>query len=121
MRRLLSALAVLTLAACGSLPAFAQTATPLFPLPSTPNIAIGNTATLAVVVPQGPARYVFVRNDCTQDLIFDLRGARDAAANLFPLRLKTNQEFATNMQVMVVAASAGNAASSCTFTLQFGG
>jgi hypothetical protein len=115
MLRPLLALAFLFIAG----PALAQTATPLFPMASTPNIALSGSASVSVTVPAGPARFVYIKNDCSTDLFFDLRGRRDASANIFPLRLKTNQEFSANMQVFTVAASNPNG-TACTFTLQFG-
>ncbi|MBS4050725.1 MAG: hypothetical protein KGZ69_05940 [Methylomonas sp.] len=89
-------------------------------LPSTPDISVGATSTGSIVVPGGPASFVSIKNDCADALYFDLRGARDAAANDYPLKLELGESFTGNIAITSLGVSAESGATvTCTFTVQF--
>ena len=54
---------------------------------STPDISIAATATAEVLFFGPPAFRIYLKNDCADDLYFDLRSIREGNSNLYPLRL----------------------------------
>lgn len=115
MKRILAAIfAILVTAA----PAMAQQG--LYPVPSTPSIAVTATATADFVwtnVVGGYVDWVYVKNDCSAALWFDFRSRRDATARQYPLKLAQNQEFQAYLRVYSVGVSPANTATTCAFTL----
>jgi len=96
-------------------------------VPSTPDISIGATSTLDVGIPGGRANWVHLQNQCADTAIyFDLRGARDRAANIFPLRLPAatspDSSFQANFTLAgsIEASASSGASGTCTFTVLFG-
>ena len=90
-------------------------------LRSTPDIAIAATSTGTFVFPGGPATRVSVKNDCVDDLYFDLRPGResiDSDSNAFPILLKQAETFTFTGNLFSIGVSHGSASTaSCTFTL----
>lgn len=89
-------------------------------LPSTPDIAVTGTATATYPVQGGPASWVFIQNDCSDDLYFDLSPKVVADANSYPLRLAQDQQFSGAFHLGAVGVSPASGNSACTFTVQFG-
>ena len=114
MRTILTILAILYAGAIQ-----AQT---LQTVPSTPDIAVTATATMEVTFNhiQGPARFVAIKNDCSDTLYFDLRRAPDGNTNNYPLRLGSGESFNIHMNIYTVGASPAAGNSACTFTLILG-
>lgn len=106
-----------------SLPAFAQTI-----IPTTPDISIGNTSTVDVVIPGGRANYVAVKNDCTDVVYFDLGGALGNKTSStqderdFGLRLGSGESFSGSFKLAgsFEASASSGASGSCTFTVVLG-
>lgn len=90
---------------------------------STPDISVTATATIEVTLNhvRGGVDWVAIKNDCAEDLYFDLRDVRDASARQYPLRLAQDNSFSAQMRVYSIQASpaAGNTVT-CTFTLIMG-
>lgn len=99
------------------LPAHAQQV-----IPSTPDISIGATSTLDVGIPGRRANWIALKNDCADEVYFDLRGARDRDAQKFPLRLDTGESFSGsfNLAGSIEASASSGASGACTFTVVFG-
>jgi len=86
-------LSVAVILAAFSLPAHGQQV-----VPTTPDISVTNTATLDIPIPGGRANWIALKNDCADELYFDLRGARDGAQN-HPLRLDTGESFSGSFRL----------------------
>ncbi len=84
------------------------------PMTSTPDILLGDSSTSDHVLSHR-ARWIYLKNDCTQDVYFDLRG-RPQTSN-YPLRLKSGESFTARMFLKTVGASPGAGASGCTITI----
>jgi hypothetical protein len=86
---------------------------------STPNISISGSSSTNVTWDGGPVDYIYIKNDCSSTLYFDLRLPSQTGS--FPLRLAQNQSFEAPFKVkqLGVSTSAGNG-TTCTFTLMIG-
>lgn len=94
-----------------------------YPVPSTPDISVTASATAVFRwdrVPGTTVDYVYIKNDCSATLWFDLRGGTDAAARRYPIRLGQNQTFEGPFVVHAIGVSPANSGTACTFTLQGG-
>ncbi len=108
-----------------SLPAYSQTI-----IPTTPDISIGNTATLDIAIPGRRANFVAIKNDCSDVVYFDLNGAllgRAASpagvnARDFGLRLDTAESFSGRFKLSgsIEASASSGASGACTFTVVLG-
>lgn len=113
----LSLCALGLLAAVYSWPANAQV---LSPLPSTPDLTISGDSTSVVAVPFGRADWVFIQNNCSNDIAFDLnpRADGDVSATSYPLRLPQDGQFQARIRIHSLGASA-IASTACTYTVLF--
>ena len=85
---------------------------------STPDIAIAATATTEVLFFGSPARRLSIKNDCADDIYFDLRSIRDGNNNLYPVLLKQAETFTFTGVVHSLGVSHGSSSTaSCTYTL----
>lgn len=118
----LALIIVLGIFVLGMAGAKSQTFNELYiPVPSTPDISISNTATTDVSFDFPSVGWIYVRNDCSNDLYFDLMGAPTVSSTTsYPLRLKQNQSFSGPFKVYSLGVSPSSSASSCSFTLQLG-
>ena len=89
-------------------------------VPSTPDLAVTGTATSSYPVQGGAANWVFIQNDCSDDLYFDLSPKVVADANSYPLRLPQDGQFSGSFHIGAVGVSPAAGNSACTFTVQFG-
>lgn len=88
-------------------------------MPSTPDISVTDNATKSVNLGRG-VRWIYLKNDCAQDMYFDLRGRSQAGGygdGSYPLRLAQDQEFSANISTTTLGVSPGILSSSCTFTV----
>lgn len=103
-------------------PAFAQTPPGLVPLSATPDIAVTGSATADIALAT-PINYIYLKNDCSTALYFDLAGRHHGGQGIgtpehYNLRLGANEEFYGAVRSLVtLAASPASAGGSCTFTL----
>ena len=86
-------------------------------VPSTPDIAVTASATADFPIQGGRVTWLYLKNDCSDVLYFDLRGARDA--NPYPLRLGSAEMFTAEIGVYSVGVSPSAGAGACTFTVIF--
>lgn len=106
-----SILLALAVFSCGG-PSFAQNAvSPLSVAKSTPNLAVTATATAEYKFTDGALRYIYLKNDCTKTLWFDLNGL-----DLYTLRLASSQSFEGYFRVNSIKVSPDNTGTACTFT-----
>jgi hypothetical protein len=100
-------------------PSFAQER--MFAGRTTPDISIAATSTRNVFLFSTPSRWTWIKNDCADDLYFDLRGSRDSVDNpnnAYPLMLKNTETFEWKGHLYSLGVSHGSASTaSCTFTL----
>ncbi len=111
-----------TLALMGAVWAFPAFA--FAPLSSTQDISVTDSGSTTIAIPGRQAGYIFLQNDCSGDVLFDLRGERDATttSQRWPLRLATDQQFSAEMTLFgaVSATLSGETAGPCTITVIFG-
>lgn len=88
-------------------------------VPSTPDIPVTAGATSVWNVPGGRASFVWIKNDCTGDLYFDLNPKANGDVS-HPIRLKTGEEFRGSFNIGAVGVTPGTFTGACTFTVQFG-
>lgn len=88
---------------------------------STRDISVTASATADFPVPGGRANWIWIKNDCSDDLYFDLHGTdRVADAFEYPLRLKQAEAIELEMRVAAIGVSPAAGAGACTFTVIFG-
>ncbi len=112
---------LLLAAVFGAAFSFAAASETYIPVPSTNDISIGAGASGDFVFPavSGGVQWIFIKNDCSTDLYFDLRGGKAIGNASFSLRLKSTEFFEAPMQIYTVTAS-NDGAAACTFTMQGG-
>lgn len=84
--------------------------------PSTPDISVSATASADIVPGTGPWDWVYLKNDCSTDLYFNLN-PRSKSATDYPLRLKAGEVFSGFFRLFTLGVS-NDGAAGCTFTLQ---
>jgi len=100
--------------------AFPAGAQVLSPLPSTPDLTISGDSTSVVAVPYGRADWVFIQNNCSDDIAFDLNPRADGSvgATSYPLRLPQDGQFQARVRIHSLGASA-TVSTACSYTVLF--
>ena len=101
---------------------FALPAMALQTVPSTRDILLTGAATANFAVPGGRASFVSIKNDCADDIYFDIYGISRSPDDTFqyPIRLKGGESFSMTTPINSVGASPAGALTTCTFTIIFG-
>ena len=99
----------------------AFSADPYTVIPSTPDISVGASSTVDVVIPGGRADFFAIKNDCSSTLYFSIYRSTTTTESDYFLRLDSDESFTADMIVFGIGASAaaGNSAA-CLFTLILG-
>ena len=99
----------------------AFSAEPFTAIPTTPDISVGASSTVDVIIPGGRADFFAIKNDCSDSVYFSIYRSSTTVENDYFLRLDANEAFDADMIVFGIGASAaaGNS-STCTFTLMLG-
>ncbi len=99
----------------------AFSAEPFTASPTTPDISVGASSTVDVIIPGGRADFFAIKNDCSESVYFSIYRSSTTVENDYFLRLDSGEAFDADMIVRGIGASAavGNS-STCTFTLMLG-
>ena len=99
----------------------AFSAEPFTAIPTTPDISVGASSTVDVIIPGGRADFFAIKNDCSDSVYFSIYRSSTTVENDYFLRLDSGEAFDADMIVFGIGASAaaGNT-STCTFTIMLG-
>ncbi len=81
---------------------------------TTADVTVAGSVTSSVTFPGGPIDWISIKNECSDDVYFDIAGRQD-----YPVRLSTSESFTAHMKTFSVGVSNGGN-STCTFSIAAG-